>query len=265
MRSAHHRSAESKVYGGYDDRHMLTLKIIDQSQQLVAFEICLKSHDKKDLEWKSCINPYRVVEVKSDGGFGPELPLVMSLANLVDRSLTPQERAYTIERQNRIVQYLKARDQIDVGTGLGVVGLTVGAARLGSFLHNSRSLTKGKLGLVLSLILMTEGLVTLRFAHHKSHQVKDIKEDLVKDSTPSILSKDPERWLVLFENLEVLMTVDSQTHVAVSSIEGILSQLGITLHLRRFVSDEYQIVKVCVPQYANDQLSEFVSQCRPII
>lgn len=254
----------SELQGGYDNHHVLLLKITGTQRQRAAFEICLiePSDEKIQPIEGSCVNPYRVVDVSS----GETGPLLMSVQRMKERELSPDELAYVIDRQKQVVDYVHDRNNVGTATGISIAGMFFSAMKAGSILHNTRHIRgQARWNLFFSLVLLAGSAMHLKFTQDKADDVHETKQSLTKEGLPSILSNRPHRWLVLLENFDHLTDVDNDSLVEIGSLEKQLGRLGILLHLRKFVPSPYRIVEFCVPKHAKDALSEFRTICKPII
>ena len=264
-----HPAEDAQLHGGYDQTHILNLRVVDPSAGILAFELCLKDANGEQILQSSCINPYFVVKLDQNGQFNqaaPKIPLLMNVAAVDLQQFSADEIEYLTSRQSQIVDYLKSRNHVARSTGFGVAGMTIGGAQLSNALLNSSGANSVPVvRLALSILLLAGSTVSLMTANHQATEVNEIKDRLLSDQTPSVLSDKPASWMVVFENFEKLMSIEeSDDAVPLDSIEDIIPRLGIVLHFQKFIQSGYQLVESCIPQFSADQLTEFVTACESI-
>lgn len=260
---------QAQLHGGYDQHHVLHLKMVDQAQGIAAFEVCLRDSEStvSAVVQASCVNPFKVVEVLPDGRLDHvKRPLLMHLEYLQKEQLSQQEISYLLERQDKIIKYIRQRQDITLSSTAGMAGLAISATSIGSILSQSGPLKLGHgVRLILSVLLLAGSSISLLFAENTAVQHAATQEELRHDQTPRVLATDPAEWFVVFENIDQLLSLDGHEHAAILSLEDIIPKLGMVMHLRKFIAPTYQIVEYCLPYAATDTMSTYITKCKPLL
>lgn len=260
---------QAQLHGGYDQHHVLNLKIVDKDRGIAAFEVCLRDSEStvSVVVQASCVNPFKVVKVLPDGRLDhAKQPLLMHVEYLQNEELSPKEISYLLERQEKIISYVRQRQDITLSSTVGMAGLAISATSIGQILGQSGPLKLGHdVRLILSILLLAGSSVSLLFAENNAVQHAAMQEDLRYDQTPKVLASDPAEWFVVFENIDQLLSLDGQEQAAVLSLENVIPKLGMVMHLRKFIAPTYQIIEYCLPYAATDAMSEYVTECQPLL
>ncbi|MCY4381239.1 MAG: hypothetical protein OXC40_06715 [Proteobacteria bacterium] len=257
----------SQLKGAIDRNHILTLEFTGEfsgDEPILEFQMCSRDPAGATIE-NSCINPYSVID-RSRTNNTEAYPLRFLLSHIDDFNLTDNDLSYLKQRQKTVTDYVQALDQTNQFTAVGIIAIFAGTLGTRRELMLTTPLTKfSKFRLILSLLLATGGAMGLQFANTQAKKAADMRSSLKDQETPALTTKEPEKWLVLFEHYNTIMSLDD-THLAkLSPVKSYLSHLAILMHLGKFIPEPYLINQVCYPEQSSNTGVLYVPVCKTLI